>query len=645
MPRAVAVTGDLYAMPFEDGQFDVVVCTEVLEHTERPDDAVRELVRVADRALLLTVPHEPFFRAGNVARGRYVGRLGNTPGHLNNWGRRGFTRLIEPHVAERPLAVRLPLAGDRRRPAVRRWILPGLIVAGFALRLGGMWQSLYGDEIFTHDIVTGHGNPIDVLREVHDTSITPPLHYLLAWLSVQLGDPTWTVRLPSLILGTATIPLIYALAKRTVGDGLVAAGLYAIGPFALFYGTEARAYATLVFILTASTLVMLLAIDTGRTRWWVLFAVLTAAAMYTHYTALFVLAVQGAWALYTARRPALLALAGAVVLWLPWVPSYLHQKDNPGVEAIGALFPLTVKEFAKALVQLVDGHPFVKLGGLPGVVGVALLAIAIVIGATGLKRVRPQPRVWLIIGLAVATPVGVLLSQAAGQDIYAPRNLIGSLPYICVGLGALLEQRRVAIGFATAALVIGAVEFEQPANRRTPWREVARYIDSHAAPSDAVVQVDYFGTSDPFGRKPLLNARCRSRSTSRTARCSSCASTTPPPGSAPRAGAASSTPARPVCPASTSRRRRRSRARTSSSSNGTTGTASRPSRCSSIRCAEGRRRPARRAARRRACRARPAASPRPSRRAGRASAAARRRRSAARRAAAAGGGRSPRRRS
>jgi 2-polyprenyl-3-methyl-5-hydroxy-6-metoxy-1,4-benzoquinol methylase len=98
VPRAVAVTGDLYAMPFEDGRFDVVVCTEVLEHTERPDEAVRELVRVADRALLLTVPHEPFFRAGNVARGRYVGRLGNTPGHLNNWGRRGFTRLIEPQV-------------------------------------------------------------------------------------------------------------------------------------------------------------------------------------------------------------------------------------------------------------------------------------------------------------------------------------------------------------------------------------------------------------------------------------------------------------------------------------------------------------------------------------------------------------------
>jgi mannosyltransferase len=384
---------------------------------------------------------------------------------------------------------------------VNRWALPGLIAAGFGLRLAGMWQSLYADEVFTHDIVTQASGPIDVLHRVHDTSITPPLHYLLAWMAVQLGDPAWTVRLPSLLLGTATIPLIYALAKRTIGSGLVAAGLYAIGPFALFYGTEARAYATLVFIVAASTLALLLAIDTGRRRWWVLYAVLTAAAMYTHYTAIFVLAVQAIWAF---RKETVIAMAGAVLLWLPWVPSYLHQKDNPGVEAIGALFPLTPKDFGKALVQLIDGHPFVKLTDLPGVVGVALLAIGVAIALPSVRR--PSRRAFLIIALAAATPIGVLLSQAAGQDIYAPRNLIASLPYACVGLGALLERRRIAIAFAAAALVIGAVEFEQPANRRTPWGEVAKYIDSHAAPSDAVVQVDYFGTSDPFGRKPLLRS-------------------------------------------------------------------------------------------------------------------------------------------
>jgi len=93
-PRLEAAEGDLYAMPFEAGAFDLVVSTEVLEHLDSPGRALREMRRVGAGALLLTVPHEPFFRAGNLARGRYVRRLGSTPGHQSTWSRRGFTRLV-----------------------------------------------------------------------------------------------------------------------------------------------------------------------------------------------------------------------------------------------------------------------------------------------------------------------------------------------------------------------------------------------------------------------------------------------------------------------------------------------------------------------------------------------------------------------
>jgi SAM-dependent methyltransferase len=93
-PAARAVEGDLTAAPFEDAAFDLVVCTEVLEHLPDPAAALRELARVSGGRLLLTVPHEPFFRAGNLARGRYPGRLGSTPGHRWTWGRRGFMRMV-----------------------------------------------------------------------------------------------------------------------------------------------------------------------------------------------------------------------------------------------------------------------------------------------------------------------------------------------------------------------------------------------------------------------------------------------------------------------------------------------------------------------------------------------------------------------
>ena len=76
------------ALSFADGEFDLVAATEVLEHVADPQAAVAEMARVARRWLLVSVPHEPLWRALNVARGAYLRELGNTPGHLNHWTRR-----------------------------------------------------------------------------------------------------------------------------------------------------------------------------------------------------------------------------------------------------------------------------------------------------------------------------------------------------------------------------------------------------------------------------------------------------------------------------------------------------------------------------------------------------------------------------
>jgi ubiquinone/menaquinone biosynthesis C-methylase UbiE len=83
-----------HALPFADDQFDVVVAAEVLEHLPDPEQGLREMARVGRRHLVLSVPHEPIFRGCNLAAGRYVRDLGNTPGHLNHWTRRGFVRFV-----------------------------------------------------------------------------------------------------------------------------------------------------------------------------------------------------------------------------------------------------------------------------------------------------------------------------------------------------------------------------------------------------------------------------------------------------------------------------------------------------------------------------------------------------------------------
>jgi ubiquinone/menaquinone biosynthesis C-methylase UbiE len=81
-------------LPFPDDQFDLVVAAEVLEHLPDPDRGLAEMARVGRRHLVLSVPQEPIFRSCNLVTGRYVRELGNTPGHLNHWSRRGFVRFV-----------------------------------------------------------------------------------------------------------------------------------------------------------------------------------------------------------------------------------------------------------------------------------------------------------------------------------------------------------------------------------------------------------------------------------------------------------------------------------------------------------------------------------------------------------------------
>ena len=79
--------------PDADGA-ELIACCEVLEHLEDPDRALERLAAIADPWLIASVPREPLWRALNLARGSYVRALGNTPGHVNHWSKRGFRRFL-----------------------------------------------------------------------------------------------------------------------------------------------------------------------------------------------------------------------------------------------------------------------------------------------------------------------------------------------------------------------------------------------------------------------------------------------------------------------------------------------------------------------------------------------------------------------
>ena len=86
---------------------ELIVCCEVLEHLEEPRRALAALAPLAQPYAIFSVPREPLWRALNLARGRYLKDLGNTPGHLQWWSKKSFLAMLAEQFEI--VAVRSPL--------------------------------------------------------------------------------------------------------------------------------------------------------------------------------------------------------------------------------------------------------------------------------------------------------------------------------------------------------------------------------------------------------------------------------------------------------------------------------------------------------------------------------------------------------
>ncbi len=97
LPDIGAAVGDIGALPFADRSLPTVLCMEVLEHLSEPNRAVAEMGRITADHLIITVPYEPFFRLGNLCRGKNIKRFGNDPEHIQQFNRSALSALLTPH--------------------------------------------------------------------------------------------------------------------------------------------------------------------------------------------------------------------------------------------------------------------------------------------------------------------------------------------------------------------------------------------------------------------------------------------------------------------------------------------------------------------------------------------------------------------
>jgi mannosyltransferase len=434
-------------------------------------------------------------------------------------------------VLARPAAV--PAQGAGRLP--RWWPLAAVLIGAAALRLSTLnLQSFWYDEAFTpvHVLHTGLGATLHSM--VHSEN-SPPLWYLIAWVDARLfGDGEVALRLPSALVGIATVGLAWAIGRELAGRScaLVCALLVACSPLFIWYSQEARVYALFAFTSALAMLCCLRARRKPTVARMAAFALSGVLALVTHYFAAFLLAGMALWLLRdrAARRGALGACAALVVAGLALLPLVIAQHGH-GTQWIGrwklsSRLEAAVQYFLTGYSGAPLGHGIELLVALPLLAGIALALLRPASGRRGRvatpcdrseapgDRAAP-PRAAAASStdtaqsasknlLAAAGPPllfaasGILIPLAlalAGSDYLAPRNLLGAMVPVTAAVAVVVTRRQagragIALGVAGAiAMLAISIDVDlSPRLQRGNWRGLAHAL-GRGAPTRVLTTV------------------------------------------------------------------------------------------------------------------------------------------------------------
>lgn len=246
-------------------------------------------------------------------------------------------------------------------------LLIGLMLLAFWLRLHNISAfSFWTDEGLTplrssYSIAQILRNEI-IIQGVITKDTHPPFYYLtIHVLRPLFGETDLAYRYPSLLASLLLVPLLYQFGRRLGGRGMgwVAAGLTAVNPLHVWYANEARMYSLYVLLMAGAAYALWRAVSGGELRRWLpLYLLLAGLGLYTHYTAVFLIAFQApfwVWLLWRQGQQKLIIGAGLVGLLaaIPLIPVTIPRLFT-GAEAHYS--------YVSPLIMLQDVVRFFSLG-------------------------------------------------------------------------------------------------------------------------------------------------------------------------------------------------------------------------------------------------------------------------------------------
>jgi len=348
------------------------------------------------------------------------------------------------------------------------------------------------------------------------------LYYmLLAGWTILAGQDPWGLRSFSALLGTLTVPLMALWLRCVAGPApaAMAAAITADHPLHVYYSREARFYPLWIVELICLLWTALLAARTDRRRYWVAYAGLFLAALWTHYFSLFLLPLAAILPFVCPQRPrqwrrwclAHLAVAGLFAPWFFSVVVPLSGRGNGDWIAYffrdyppWAAIPRTFAAFAPGgfYPSHVSYLPYASETARPAAMaGVVLLLAAAVAFVFPTRRAMLERKQRTFFIMAALVPLLSAWLYSLLKDpfyVVARYDLIAwplTMVVLCVGLVELARRAggsRAALLIAGTAAVVTALSITLIAVAavrvtKTPRRELISYLKADFRPDDRVI--------------------------------------------------------------------------------------------------------------------------------------------------------------
>ena len=362
-----------------------------------------------------------------------------------------------------------------------------IMALALVIRLAVIQQSLWYDEGYTAMII---GLPVRDMWAAIVSDVHPPTWYLIELVFSVLGTSEVVLRLPSLLLGMLAIYLTWHIARHLSDlTGLVAAGIMAVAPFAVYYSVEARVYS----LLMCATLV---AIIGALERKPILLCLGTAFILMSHNIAAVYMPVIGliAWSRMGFRRAGVWIAIG-MIPWLLWLPTLLNQAIALG-SGEGYWIQSITGNKVMFLLEQVNEQIF-PAWSPNWIIPINIVITSILIIFPIAEAIRTRNGAALVLAGLAFTPgiIGIIISLA-WQPMMIARAMSGAFPFwVMLAAWWITSPREWSMsqctlaGMATGLVLMTTITLHS-LDRSMGLDAALEYLEQNSAPTDLVCHAD-----------------------------------------------------------------------------------------------------------------------------------------------------------